>query len=335
MAGRGQDRRHRGRGRHGQVAARRRVRPERARGAGCSWPSASARSFGTNTATSSGARSGGGCSASRTTVARATSASGRGDADRHRPGARRARAAAGDGARRRRSPRHDLTSALDAEGRKASLEDLLVTCLRARTRARAGRRWSSRTATGSTRCRATCSRWSAAARRAFPSSSCSPIGRRREPGRRARDRAPRRLLARSRSTTSTTTEASLLIRSKLAQVLGVAQDPAAGDAGRARDGSRRGQSVLHRGARQLHRRPGRGPVRRGGDPRRRSCRRACTAWCWRGSTRSAEGPRRTLKVASVIGRVFQAPTLPRRLPGARRPRRGRRAARRAARASTS
>ena len=214
-------------------------------------------------------------------------------------------------------PDSDLTRAFDAKLRKTSLEDLLRrhACGRGRTRRRSSR--CSRTATGSTSCRATCSRCSPARRQPCRSCSCSPTGRR--PSRAAVSASSgcpgSRELALDRMEPA---EVAELVRSKMQQLAGedaevadalvelvaarsegnpfyveellnfiVAQGIDAADAEAA--GGRRLPESLH------------------------------TLVLSRIDA-AAEGPRRTMKVASVVGRVFPAPIAARRLRRAGQPR---------------
>ena len=205
-------------------------------------------------------------------------------------------------------PETDLTSALDAKTRKASLEDLLVTCLRART----GREpivlvledchWID----------------------ALSRDLLEVVGR-------ALADLPVLVVLAYRPATEPAgglgveqiadfseialdsldrEEAMLLIRSKLTQVLGVAYDPDAGDelvelvTDRAEGNPFYIEELVSFIAAQ------------GVDPSDAAAIRACElpeslhSLVLSRIDTMAEGPRRTLKVASVVGRVFEAPTLP-------------------------
>ena len=166
-----------------------------------------------------------------------------------RSGARRARAAA-RGRPRPDIPDTELTASFDAKLRKTSLEDLLADCLRARAADASRSSSCSRTATGSTRCRATCSTWSRG-----PADAAGPVRPRLPAGRRhraaawassgspsSRDRARRARRRPRRRRSSAPSSAAARRRTT------------AGGAGGARRPDRRasrGEPVLRRGAAQL------------------------------------------------------------------------------------
>ncbi|HYH92979.1 MAG TPA: AAA family ATPase, partial [Candidatus Saccharimonadales bacterium] len=205
-------------------------------------------------------------------------------------------------------PETDLTSALDAKVRKASLEDLITTCLRARTSREP-------VVLVLEDCH-----WIDALSRdllevvgrgvadlpVLVVLAYRPAG---EPGgglgvERIADFSEVVLDELDRD------EASLLIRSKLAQVLGAAQDPAVGDelvalvTDRAEGNPFYIEELVSFIAAQ------------GVDPSDAAAIRAVQlpeslhSLVLSRIDTMAEGPRRTLKVASVVGRVFEAPTLP-------------------------
>ncbi len=106
-------------------------------------------------------------------------------------------------------------------------------------------------------------------------------------------------------------EASLLIRSKLAQVLGGAGGRAdRRRAGRPRDG--RGPRAIRSTSRSWSASSPPRAWTRPTPPRSApcSCPESLHSLVLSRIDTMAEGPRRTLKVASVVGRVFEAPTLP-------------------------
>ena len=205
-------------------------------------------------------------------------------------------------------PENDLTSALDAKVRKASLEDLIVTCLRART----GREpvvlvledchWidvlSRDLLEVVGRARPTCR-----------SSSCWPIDRRASPAAGSASSGSR-TSPRSCSMSSMPTRRASSSVSSSPRCWGSrwTRRSATRWSSLVTDRARR-QPVLYRGAGQLHRRPGRRPDRRG---RIRAVQlpESLHSLVLSRIDTMAEGPRRTLKVASVVGRVFEAPTLP-------------------------
>ena len=148
------------------------------------------------------------------------------------------------------------------------------------------------------------------------SCSSSPIGRprhRRRPGRRAarrvrRDRA-RRALGGRRGTDRPHQGRSSWSDAE-------AEPPAALRGAASPNGPRATRSTSRSWSSYLAAHGASTSATRGRSPRS-ICPRASTASSSAGSTRCAEEPRRTLKVASVIGRVFRAPVLPERLSGAR------------------
>ena len=194
----------------------------------------------------------------------------------------------------------------DAKLRKTSLEGLARECLRARA---AEEPWWScwRTATGSIRCRATCSMRSSAHRRRCRSSSCWPTGRPPTPGG-------------DLGLESLTQFVELTLDELDAERRRAADPLQAGAAVRRRRGRARrsrparhralaGQPLLRRGAAQLRPRPGHRSPRRRGPPRLELPESLHSLILSRIDTLD-EAPRRTLKVASVIGRVVPRPMLP-------------------------
>ena len=154
----GEHRRHLRRGRHGQVAADRRVRSRRARARGVLVAFGECQSFGTTHELLRLARDLADAARAARRAARAAS--------RSRRSSRRcmdidpalvARAPLLDAVLGLPIPDTELTSSFDAKLRKTSLENLLADCLRAHHAQRAAACSCSRTATGSTRSRATCS----------------------------------------------------------------------------------------------------------------------------------------------------------------------------------
>ena len=102
-------------------------------------------------------------------------------------------------------------------------------------------------------------------------------------------------------------QAASLITLKLRQMLATEARRACGARGTDHE-SRAGQSFLHPGIAQLHPQPGRRSGRRG-QPERSPASRSLHSLILSRIDAVAEAPRRALKVASVVGRVFRAPTL--------------------------
>ena len=202
-------------------------------------------------------------------------------------------------------PDNELTAQFDAKLRKTSLEGLLVECLRARAPRRRACSCS-RIATGSIRSRAICSRcWAARWRASRAHRACLSSERERrwqarswEPPAFRRDRAPgarRRGRGAAHPSTLSRTAPEGTERPRRAR------------GARHRQGA--GQSLLHRGTAQLHPEPGcrsaeRGPLRNLQLPE------SLHSLILSRIDTLGEAPRRTLKVASVPGRVFRAPMLP-------------------------
>ena len=131
----------------------------------------------------------------------------------------------------------------------------------------------------------------------------------REPRRRSRDREPAAFdeLALDRMDDD---DAAAVVRSKMEQVLGPNGELPSDELVDAGGRPVRRQPALHRGAPQLHRRPGH---RRRRDPaamRSLQLPESLHTLVLSRIDTVAEGPRRTMKVASVVGRVFEAPMLP-------------------------
>ena len=232
--------------------------------------------FGTNTSYFVWRRSGARCSASTSAMPTASRSRARARAARDRPRARAARAAA-----RRRARPDDPRQRADELVRREAAQDIArgpARRLPARTRSASEPvvivledcHWidplSRDLLEALVRARA----------RRCPCCSCSPTGPR-----------PRRRRASASSSLPQFEELALAeldaddaeqrsIRSKLAQLFGARADAPAALLELV-IGARAGQPVLRRGAAQLRPRPGHRPARRGGAPRRSSCRRACTA----------------------------------------------------------
>ena len=221
-----------------------------------------------------------------------------------------------------RSPTTTSPRAFDAKLRKTSLEGLLAECLRARAAEDAARARARGLPLARSARRAICSRCSPArSRDAAASCSCSPTGRHATPGgglgietlphfdeialaeldagrRGAADPLEARADARRRG------EAA-------AALVELVTDAGAG------------QPVLHRGAAQLHPQPGRRSARTSAALTQLELPESLHSLILSRIDTLGEAPRRTLKVASVLGRVVPRADAARRLPGARRARRGR------------
>ena len=317
-------RRHRGRGRDGQVAARRRVRPRRAPARGLLVAFGECQAFGTTTELLRLARD----------LARPVRRRRSGDS-RGRASAARVEAAL-ERSTPRSSPRapllgpvlgvpipdNELTAPFDPKLRKASLEDLLVALPAARGPTRAARdrarglpldrRAVARSARG---------RWSARRRDAARAASCSPTGRRPRPAAGSASSACRSSREIALAAARRRRDRGQLIRSKLAQLIG-ATTPTTPDAlveliaARAEGNPFYVEELLNYLVGQGHR-PGR---RRARSPALELPESLHSLILSRIDTLD-EAPRRTLKVASVVGRVVPGAGPAARLPGARRARR--------------
>ena len=322
VAGEGRDRRHRGRGRDGQVAARRRVRARRP-------PARADRRVRRmpvvrdETPLLRLARDLAAPVRPRERRARRAPAAPRWRrARRDRPGARRARAAA-RARPRARDPGHRADRVVRREAAQDVARGPAGDCLRARQRRAARRR-----ARGLPLDRRAVARPARGPRARIGGVAAGPARPRLSAGGRARWR-PRRRAApglrgdRARRARRADDAARASIAARRSQQL----DRCDASRGRRRRWS---SSSLERSEGNpfyveellsfIAAQASTSATRRAA--RRSSSRRASTASSSARIDTVAEEPRRTLKVASVVGRVFEAPMLPGRLPGARGPRRG-------------
>ena len=204
-------------------------------------------------------------------------------------------------------PDTELTGSFDAKLRKSSLEDLLApSCAPARAESRSSS--SSRTATGSMRCRATCSRRSARSTAALPVLFVLAYRPEAGAGRRPRDRAHPRL-RRARSSTSST---PTMPRRSSAR----SSRRCSGRRRRRRSATRwsRSSTIGPRATRSTSRSwsptsPARIDLADEAAMRSIELPESLHSLVLSRIDEMAEAPRRTLKVASVVGRVFEAPIL--------------------------